>query len=81
MFSKCGSLERAFELFNEMPEKNIVCWNVMIGALAFHGFGHEAILFFEEMQTGGKWPDKITFIGLLSASCHSGLTDIWAVLL
>lgn len=75
-FSKCGSLENAFDLFNEMPEKNIVSWNVMIGALAFHGFGHEAIQLFEEMQAGGKWPDKVTFIGLLSACCHSGLTDI-----
>lgn len=55
-----------------MPEKNIVSSNVMIGALAFHGFGHV----FEETQAGGKWPDKITFIGLLSACCHSGLTDI-----
>ncbi|KAL3500638.1 hypothetical protein ACH5RR_039731 [Cinchona calisaya] len=76
MFSKCGSLVKAFDLFLEIPEKNIVSWNVMIGALAFHGIGHKAVQLFEEMQACGKWPDKITFIGLLSACCHSGLTDI-----
>lgn len=76
MYSKCGSIGKAFDTFLEMPEKNIVSWNVMIGALAFHGVGYKAIELFEGMQTGGIWPDKITYIGLLSACCHSGLADV-----
>lgn len=52
----------------------------MIGALAFHGVGCNAVELFEQMQTRGMLPDKITFTGLLSACRHSGLTDVEAVL-
>lgn len=76
MYSKCGSIGKAFELFLEMPEKNVVSWNIMIGALALHGDGYRAIQLFEEMQVEGIQPDKITFTGLLSACCHCGLVDI-----
>lgn len=76
MYSKCGSIEKAFDIFLEMPEKNIVSWNIMIGAFALVGDGHKAIQLFEEMQAGGMRPDQITFTGLLSACCHSGLIDI-----
>ncbi|KVI09041.1 pentatricopeptide repeat-containing protein At2g22410, mitochondrial-like [Cynara cardunculus var. scolymus] len=76
MYAKCGLLETSLSIFSEMPEKNPVSWNVMIGALAFHGCGFEAVELFDRMQAAGIQPDKITFMGLLSACCHSGLTEI-----
>ncbi|KAA8547291.1 hypothetical protein F0562_003845 [Nyssa sinensis] len=76
MYAKCGPIWTAMDIFLEMPEKNVVSWNVMIGALALHGCGFKAIELFEEMQAGGIWPDEITFTGLLSACSHSGLVDI-----
>ncbi|KAK9284613.1 hypothetical protein L1049_023789 [Liquidambar formosana] len=75
MYAKCGPIGAALEIFFKMPEKNVVSWNIIIGALALHGCGLEAIKFFEEMQGGGIWPDGITFTGLLSACSHSGLVD------
>lgn len=76
MHAKCGSLETAMGIFHEMTDKNVVSWNVMIGALALHGCGFKAVELFEQMEGVGIWPDEITFIGLLSACCHSGLVDI-----
>ncbi|XP_031265110.1 pentatricopeptide repeat-containing protein At2g22410, mitochondrial-like [Pistacia vera] len=77
MYAKCGFVGRAFDIFNEMPEKNIVSWNVIIGALALHGYGLKGVNLFEEMLGGRIWrPDEITFMGLLSACSHSGLVDI-----
>ncbi|PON54089.1 Tetratricopeptide-like helical domain containing protein [Parasponia andersonii] len=75
MYAKCGALETAMHLFLKSSEKNVVSWNVIIGALALHGCGLEAIRMFEEMHTSGIWPDKFTFTGLLSACNHSGLVD------
>ncbi|XP_024931960.3 pentatricopeptide repeat-containing protein At2g29760, chloroplastic-like isoform X2 [Ziziphus jujuba] len=76
MYAKCGALGIAMNLFLEIPEKNVVSWNVIIGALALHGCGPKAIGMFEEMKTDGIWPDEFTFTGLLSACSHSGLVDM-----
>ncbi|KAB1214632.1 hypothetical protein CJ030_MR5G002863 [Morella rubra] len=76
MYAKCGSPGSAMEVFYKMPERNLVSWNVVIGAMALHGCGLKAIELFEEMQACGVWPDEITFTGLLSACSHSGLVDL-----
>lgn len=73
MYSKCGKMELAFEIFTKMPEKDIVSWNVMINGLALHGFADQALAQFAAMQKAGISPDDITFIGLLSACSHAGL--------
>ncbi|RYQ80454.1 hypothetical protein Ahy_Scaffold1g106858 isoform A [Arachis hypogaea] len=75
MYAKCGALQTAMDIFFGMPKKNVVSWNVAIGALALHGFGEEAIDMFEKMRGSGLFPDEITFTGLLSACSHSGLVD------
>ncbi|GFY93983.1 pentatricopeptide repeat (PPR) superfamily protein [Actinidia rufa] len=76
MYAKCGAIGTALEIFRDIPEKDVVSWNVMIGALALHGCGFKAIEVFETMQADGIRPDGITFTGLLSACSHSGLVDI-----
>ncbi|KAK7406616.1 hypothetical protein VNO78_08245 [Psophocarpus tetragonolobus] len=76
MYAKCGAFQTAMCIFFGMPEKNVVSWNVIIGALALHGFGEEAIEMFKRMQASGLCPDEITFTGLLSACSHSGLVDM-----
>lgn len=76
MYAKCGALETAMDFFFEFKDKNLVSWNVIIQALALHGHGLHALKLFNMMHTTGIWPDKITFMGLLSACSHSGLVDM-----
>ncbi|XP_020262727.1 pentatricopeptide repeat-containing protein At1g08070, chloroplastic-like [Asparagus officinalis] len=73
MYSKCGKIELAFEIFSEMPKKDIISWNVIINGLALHGFGDRALTQFDLMQKARTVPDDITFIGVLSACSHTGL--------
>ena len=76
MYSKCGNLNRAREVFEAMEEKDLVSWNSMIQSLALHGSGEEALALFQKMkehEKGGIFPDGLTFLGLLSACSHSGL--------
>lgn len=78
MYAKCGSLDDALRVFEEMPQKNEVSWNAMISALAFHGRAIEAISLFNRMiEEGGALarPNDITFVAVLSACVHAGLVD------
>eukprot|EP00249_Psilotum_nudum_P012846 c24006_g5_i1 orf=3-344(+) len=67
MYGKCGSHENARRIFDKMSERNVVSWNVMIGAYAQHGCGEEAFKLFRRMQIEGVKPNKVTFISMLSA--------------
>ncbi|KAK6129209.1 hypothetical protein DH2020_037039 [Rehmannia glutinosa] len=73
MYCKCGSLNRAWSVFNEMESKDLVSWNAMIHGLAIHGHGQKALHLFNRMKREGFAPDKVTFIGVLSACSHAGL--------
>eukprot|EP01018_Ginkgo_biloba_P031907 Gb_25356 [translate_table: standard] len=75
MYAKCGSIDNANNVFYKMPKRNVVSWNAMIGGYAMHGRGKEALLLFEQMQHSGTNPDHVTFIGVLSACCHTGLVE------
>ncbi|XP_043713785.1 pentatricopeptide repeat-containing protein At2g22410, mitochondrial-like [Telopea speciosissima] len=76
MYAKCGPIDTAFDIFRRMPERNVVSWNVMIGAFAMHGYGLDAIKLFGKMQHERVPPDEVTFVGVLSACSHSGFVDI-----
>jgi pentatricopeptide repeat protein len=72
-FAKCGGLNLALNIFNEMPCKNVITWTSMIAAFAMHGDGKSALVMFEQMKKEGVEPNKVTFLNLLCACCHAGL--------
>ncbi|XP_008785897.2 pentatricopeptide repeat-containing protein At2g20540 [Phoenix dactylifera] len=76
MYAKCGSIDQALRLFEEMKDRDVISWSTMIGGLALHGRAHKAIELFVEMEKDETVrPNGITFIGLLSACSHAGLLD------
>ncbi|CAH9062203.1 unnamed protein product [Cuscuta epithymum] len=76
MYSKCGNIETAREIFSRVDRGNICVWNAMINGLATHGLASESVKVFSEIGTkGGVRPDSITFIALLTAFSHSGLVE------
>ena len=75
MYAKCGSIDDARLAFDKMEERDVVTWNVMIGGLAEHGCGLEALDVFKTMVAGGVEPSEISFVAVLSACSHSGLVD------
>ncbi|KAG8374654.1 hypothetical protein BUALT_Bualt10G0018500 [Buddleja alternifolia] len=76
MYCKCGVLEDAWKLFQEMPRKDVVTWNAMISGYAQHGVSDKALNLFDEMRNKEMKPDWITFVGVLSACNHAGLVDL-----
>ncbi|RWW63357.1 hypothetical protein BHE74_00029471 [Ensete ventricosum] len=77
MYAKCGSIDQAHQLFEDMRERDVISWSTMIGGLATHGRAPDAIKLFVEMEEKDKRvrPNCITFLGLLSACSHAGLVD------
>ncbi|KAG1359178.1 pentatricopeptide repeat-containing protein [Cocos nucifera] len=75
MYGKCGCVERAMEVFQEIPNKDVLAWTAMISAFAIHGLGEEAFGLLEEMEWHGTKPNYVTFGALLSACAHAGLVE------
>ena len=75
MYGKCGSVEKARELFYKLTEKNAFVWTAMIAAHAMEGQAGQAIDLYLEMEAKGIKPDHVTFIALLSGCSHGGLLD------
>ncbi|XP_057816041.2 pentatricopeptide repeat-containing protein At4g02750 [Cryptomeria japonica] len=75
MYAKCGCIDNAREMFDEVPARDVVSWNAMIAGYAQHGYGIDALNMLEEMQKAGIKPNDATFIGVLTACSHAGLVD------
>lgn len=75
MYAKCGNIEDSYNLFKRVNVQAIGSWNAMIVGLAQHGHGVEALKLFHNMIFLGIKPDGVTFVGVLSACGHSGLTS------
>lgn len=75
MYNKCGSIERASKAFAEMSTRTLISWTSMITGFAQHGCSQQALQLFEDMRLVGVKPNKITFVGVLSACSHTGMVD------
>ena len=75
MYSKCGRIKAAKEVFNNVHHDDISVWNSMINGLAIHGLASDAIGVFSQMEMECISPDSITFIGILTACSHCGLVE------
>ncbi|XP_057816354.2 pentatricopeptide repeat-containing protein At3g12770 isoform X2 [Cryptomeria japonica] len=75
MYAKCGSIDKARELFDKMPQRNVVSWNGMIAGYAQNGVCKDALKIFELMKQSGTHPDIVSFACVLFACSHAGLVD------
>ncbi|KAL2462292.1 Pentatricopeptide repeat-containing protein [Abeliophyllum distichum] len=75
MYSRCGRIETAKEIFNTAQRTHVSVWNAMINGLALHGLALHAILVFSTMKVENVSPDSVTFIGILTACSHCGFVE------
>ncbi|CAK9180537.1 unnamed protein product [Ilex paraguariensis] len=80
MYAKCGCLNLSKRVFDGMPSKNVITWNVIIMSYGMHGRGKEALELFKNMvaegaQGGEVKPNEVTFIAIFAACSHSGLVN------
>ena len=75
VYSKCGTVKDAWDVFDRIPIKNVASWNAMIGCYGKHGLVDSSIQLFERMQAEGMQANHITLISVLSACSHGGLVE------
>ncbi|KAK2981135.1 hypothetical protein RJ640_024838 [Escallonia rubra] len=57
--SVCGSIDKVLQLFESLSQKNVITWNAVLGGLAMHGRGKDAVDFFSKMQQAGVGPSEV----------------------
>ncbi|XLS73335.1 hypothetical protein HN51_030200, partial [Arachis hypogaea] len=72
MYSKCGNLKDAQNVFDSIPNKNVASWNAMIDCYGKYGMIDSSLELFKKLQEQGLQPNEVTFTCLLSACSHSG---------
>nr|KYP70168.1 Pentatricopeptide repeat-containing protein At2g20540 family [Cajanus cajan] len=92
MYAKCGCIEEARRLFNELVEKDVISWSTMIGGLTNHGKGvcsahaglwNEGLRYFGIMRVDYRLEPEIEHYGCLvdllrrSRRLDQALDTIW----
>ncbi|PIM97721.1 hypothetical protein CDL12_29806 [Handroanthus impetiginosus] len=76
MFAKCGSLDDAFAVFDEMRQRNLYTWSAIIGACSRENrWGDVLELFYWMMADGDVVPDAFLFPKIVQACGNYGDVD------
>ena len=73
MFARCGMLEKARKVLEELHLRDVIAWSALIAGHAQQGQGHEALKCLKNMKSVGLSLDRVTLVCVLSACAHSGL--------
>ncbi|KAK8950397.1 putative pentatricopeptide repeat-containing protein [Platanthera guangdongensis] len=76
MYTKCGRMELARRVFDDMVRKDVVSWSAMIGGYSSNGLPREALQLFFEMEAVNMKPDCVTMVGALSACAKLGALEL-----
>ncbi|XP_068644581.1 putative pentatricopeptide repeat-containing protein At3g08820 [Aristolochia californica] len=81
MYTKCGRMEEARKVFDQMREKDVVTWSAMIGGYSSNGHPKEALeIFFRMQREENVKPDCFTIVAVISACARLGALQLgtWA---
>ncbi|XP_052179232.1 pentatricopeptide repeat-containing protein At1g15510, chloroplastic [Diospyros lotus] len=71
LYSKCGCIDKALEVFHQIPDKNVISWTSIILGLRINNRSFEALVFFRQMKLSLN-PNSVTFVSVLSACARIG---------
>lgn len=75
VYSKCGSMTDASQLFEYMHQRNLTSWDIMINGFANNNLGEEAIDLFTMFKEMGSQPDADLFVAVFNACGVLGAVD------
>ncbi|KAI3956015.1 hypothetical protein MKW92_046818 [Papaver armeniacum] len=75
LYSKCGVVEGAYMVFDELPVKNLGAWNSMMMACAQHSQVQKAFELLSDMERSGIRPNFISFLCVLLGCSHVGMVE------
>ncbi|KAK1578613.1 hypothetical protein Q3G72_031682 [Acer saccharum] len=88
LYAKCGVIEAAYQVFEEVPVRNLGTWNAMLIACAQHTHTNKVLDLFKEMGSFRMKPNFITFLaytadkvielGSMSSGMHVLISNAYA---
>ncbi|XP_061342688.1 pentatricopeptide repeat-containing protein DOT4, chloroplastic-like [Gastrolobium bilobum] len=75
MYSKCGNLSGAIQVFEKMGQTTVVSWTSILAAYVREGLYEDAIRLFYEMESKGVVPDVYSVTSVLHACACSNALD------
>ena len=75
MYAKSGVIRKAQEVFDSLPNRNVVTWNSLLTGYAQLGQAQKVIILLHKMLVENIVPDLVTFLVLLNACNHGGLVE------
>ncbi|XP_024532561.1 pentatricopeptide repeat-containing protein At4g39530-like [Selaginella moellendorffii] len=77
MYSKCGGLSSAIDVFESTQHRDVILWNAMIQGYVEAGDDESALELFSRMDTstGGCKPDARTYVAVLMACSSLGAEE------
>jgi pentatricopeptide repeat protein len=63
----CGRLQEARWVFDELLNKNVFSWTIMIGGYAHHNRAEDAMEVFHQMCQEDVQPNEVTYLSILKA--------------
>ncbi|KVH89504.1 pentatricopeptide repeat-containing protein At5g04780, mitochondrial-like [Cynara cardunculus var. scolymus] len=76
MYSKVGDFEDCKQVFEHIPNPDIVSWNAVIAGCVLHEFNNMALELLLKMRRSGITPNMFTFSSVLKACSGLGLQDL-----
>lgn len=67
MFTKCGSIQTAAEVFSSIQFRDITAWNAMLSAYVQVSDGKSALTLFNQLLVQGVQADSITYLLIFTA--------------
>ncbi|XP_057859252.1 pentatricopeptide repeat-containing protein At2g29760, chloroplastic [Cryptomeria japonica] len=69
-------MDKARELFDTMPERDVVSWTAMIAGYTQNGSAGKALETFKKMQLAGVKPDSAAFASIFTACAKLGVLEV-----
>jgi pentatricopeptide repeat protein len=75
MYAKCGEVDTARRLFDQMDQRDVVAWSAMISGYSQANRCREALDLFHEMQKANVEPNEVTMVSVLYACAVLGAIE------
>ncbi|PIA61500.1 hypothetical protein AQUCO_00300781v1 [Aquilegia coerulea] len=76
VYSSCGDMNICEKLFDEMPQRDVVSWTILIEGNRNIGKLDDAHLAFQKMLYSGVLPNRVTMVNVLSLCASSGMLSV-----
>ncbi|KAL5227229.1 hypothetical protein ABZP36_015494 [Zizania latifolia] len=72
LYSRCGYVEGALQMFDGMPDRDVISWNSVISGCFSNGWHGKSVELFCKMWSQGLEINRVTMLGVLLACAQLG---------